>query len=213
MLKVERFVNELMSSNCYIIMDEALEHCICIDPASEKSEREINLIEGNGLMLDYILLTHEHTDHTWGVNSLLGKYPSAKVVCSELCKEALPREAKAYFQFYYDDPNYSYNVERVDYTTEDLNWHLEWVGHNIKFIATPGHSPGSVCIAIDDVVFGGDTLMPFKPFIKKRNGGSKEQFQESVMKMVGLFNEDTLVYPGHGDALTLRELASYNQQG
>lgn len=205
MIKVERFVNQLMTSNCFVVIDDEAKRCVCIDPASEKSEREIYLIEENGLTLDYILLTHEHTDHTWGVNSLLGKYPSAKVVCSELCKEALPREAKAYFQFYYDDPNYSYNVERVDYTTEELKWLLEWAGHSIKFIATPGHSPGSVCIAIDDVVFGGDTLMPFKPFIKKRNGGSVELYQDSVNKIFRLFSDDTPVYPGHGDMIVLKD--------
>ena len=198
-------MNQLMTSNCYIVADEASKQCICIDPASEKSEREIEYIEKSGFTLDYILLTHEHTDHTWGVNSLLGKYPSAKVVCSELCKEALPREAKAYFQFYYDDPNYSYNVERVDYTTKELRWLLEWAGHSIKFIATPGHSPGSVCIAIDNVIFGGDTLMPFKPFIKKRNGGSVEQFQASIKKMINTFPEDTIVYPGHGDAGIMKD--------
>ncbi len=205
MIKVERFVNQLMTSNCFVVIDDEAKHCVCIDPASEKSEREINLIEENGLTLDYILLTHEHTDHTWGVNALLEKYPSAKVICSKLCKEALPQEAKTYFLLYYDDPNYSYNVERVDYTTEELEWHLEWVGHNIKFIATPGHSPGSICIAIDDAVFGGDTLMPFKPFIKKRNGGSVEQFQESVKKMAAAYPENTILYPGHGDVLKLKD--------
>lgn len=190
------------------MVDKASRHCICIDPASEKSEREIEYIKDNGLILDYILLTHEHTDHTWGVNSLLDYEPSTKVVCSELCKEALPDEARAYFQLYYDDPNYFYNVRRVDFTAEELNWHLDWAGHNIKFIATPGHSPGSVCVVIDDLVFGGDTLMPFKPFIKKRNGGSMEQFQESVKKMVAAYSADTLVYPGHGE---VGKLSDYNK--
>ena len=188
-----------MTSNCYLVVDEASRHCVCIDPASEKSEREIDYIKKSGLTLDYIILTHEHTDHTWGVNSLLDNEPTAKVVCSELCKEALPREAKAYFLLYYDNPNYSYNVRRVDITTEELGWHLEWSDHIIKFISTPGHSPGSVCVVIDDLVFGGDTLMPFRPFIKKRNGGSMEQFQESVKKMVAAYPANTLVYPGHGE--------------
>lgn len=188
-----------MTSNCYLVVDEEAKHCFCIDPASEKSEREINYIEQNRLSLDYIFLTHEHTDHTWGVNALLDQYPAAKVVCSSLCCEALPKEAKAYFQFYYDNPNYSYNVERVDFTTEDLEWQLKWEEHDIVFIATPGHSPGSVCIAIDDILFGGDTLMPFKPFIKKRNGGSIEQFQESIKKIIEKYSTNTIVYPGHGD--------------
>lgn len=195
-----------MTSNCYIVVDEASRHCICIDPASEKSEREIAFIEDNGLNLDYILLTHEHTDHTWGVNALLAQYPLAKVICSSLCRDALPKEAKAYFQLYYDDPNYSYNVERVDCTTEELDWQMEWNCHKIVFIPTPGHSPGSVCIAIDNLLFGGDTLMPFKPFIKKRNGGSMEQLKDSIDKLEKSYAPSTIVYPGHGESGKLSEM-------
>lgn len=205
MLKVNRFINQLMSSNCYIVEDDESKHCFCIDPASEKSEREIEYIEQNSLTLDYIFLTHEHTDHTWGVNALLNHFATAKVVCSSLCRDALPKEARAYFQLYYDDPSYVYNVECVDYTTEDLGWHLTWQRHQIVFIATPGHSPGSICIAVDNVLFGGDTLMPFKPFIKKRSGGSMEQFRESVEKMVNAYPEDTIVYPGHGEVGILND--------
>ena len=199
-----------MTSNCYIVADEASRHCICIDPASEKSQREIEYLDKNGLTLDYIILTHEHTDHTWGVNALIDKKPDVKVICSEQCKQALNKEAKVYFQLYYDNPDYSYNVKRVDYTTEDLKWRLEWVGHDIRFIATPGHSPGSVCIVIDDVIFGGDTLMPFKPFIKRRNGGSMEQFLESVKKMINTFPEDAIVYPGHGEVGRLSDYEKNN---
>ena len=205
MLHVERVINQLMTSNCYIVVDEDSRHCFCVDPASEKSEREIEYIEQNGLTLDYIFLTHEHTDHTWGVNALVDKYPLAKVICSEQCKEALPNEARTYFQFYYDDPNYVYNVKKVDATAEEMDWHLEWLGCEIKFIPTPGHSPGSICIVIDDVIFGGDTLMPFKPFIKKRNGGSLEQFNESVKKLVNTFQENSLVFPGHGEKGALKD--------
>lgn len=210
-MQVERFINELMSSNCYLVVDEESGHCLCIDPASEKSLREIAFINENDLTLDYIILTHEHTDHTWGVNALLADYPGAKMICSALCKEALPREARAYFQFYYDDPNYVYNVERVDMTMEELEWHLDWAGHDIAFIPTPGHSPGSVCIAIDDIIFGGDTLMPFKPFVKKRNGGSMEELKESVRRMINAYSENTVIYPGHGEVLAIGEwLKNYN---
>ena len=70
MLKVERFVNELMTSNCYVVYDEGTKRCIVIDPGSEKSLREIDFIEAHQLQLDYIIISHEHTDHNWGVNSL-----------------------------------------------------------------------------------------------------------------------------------------------
>lgn len=209
MIKVERFVNQLMTSNCFIVVDEESKHCLCIDPASEKSKREIAYIEGNGFILDYILLTHEHTDHTWGVNALIEKYSSVKVICSELCKIALPKEAKAYFQLYYDDPNYSYNVERVDSTTEELGWQVAWNCHKIVFIQTPGHTPGSVCIAIDNLLFGGDTLMPYKPFIKRRNGGNRYQLEMSIEQIKSQFDGQTIVYPGHGKQYSLEEICCF----
>ncbi len=66
MLKIERFINELMSSNCFIVYDEVTKHGVVVDPGSEKSEREQCFIKEKDLVIDYIILTHEHTDHTWG---------------------------------------------------------------------------------------------------------------------------------------------------
>lgn len=207
MLKIERFVNELMSSNCYIIADEASRHCICIDPASEKSLREIEYIEENGLTLDYILLTHEHTDHTWGSNALVERF-GTKVICSEVCKQNLSKEFQAYFLLYYDNPDYHYNVCKVDCTTEEMGGCLEWQGYQIEFINTPGHSMGSICIMTDGKLFTGDTVMQSKPYINKRNG-SKEKFYKSREMILHRFDGEQLIYPGHGDVFLLKD---YNQK-
>lgn len=185
------------------MVDEASKHCICIDPASEKSEREIAYIEQLGLSLDYIILTHEHTDHTWGVNALVDRfYP--QVICSEICKQNLGMEFQAYFQLYFNDTEYTYNVCNVDKTTEELGWQLEWQGYKMEFIPTPGHSMGSVCILIDGKLFTGDTIMQSKPYVNRRNG-SKEKFKESVTKILYLFDGEQVIYPGHGDTFKLKD--------
>lgn len=152
--------------------------------------------------MDYILLTHEHTDHTWGVNALVSAIPSAKVICSETCKQNLKKEFQAYFLFYYDNPDYHYTVCSVNLTTEELNWKLDWYDNTIRFIPTPGHSMGSVCIEINEILFTGDAILQSKPYINKRNG-SKELFFESVRKIIGSYPRDTIVYPGHGDCFLL----------
>ena len=193
-----------MTSNCYLVVDDESKHCICIDPASEKSEREIEYIEQNELVLDYIFLTHEHTDHTWGVNSLVKRFVNIKVVCSEACKQNLDKEFQAYFLFYYDNPEYHYTVCHVDETIEELNGFLEWGNYKIVFFSTPGHSMGSICIFIDDMLFTGDAIMQTKPYINKRNG-SKALFYESANKVVETFNPETTVYPGHGHSFQLRD--------
>lgn len=193
-----------MSSNCYLVVDEASKHCICIDPASEKSLREIEFIESNGLSLDYIILTHEHTDHTWGCNSLIEKF-GAKVICSEVCKHNLANEFQAYFLLYHDNPYYHYTVCKVDYTTEELGGHLEWEGNTVEFVYTPGHSMGSICILIDRMLFTGDTIMQSKPYVNRRNG-SKEKFKESLIKIHCLFDGGQMIYPGHGEVFKLKDM-------
>ena len=193
-----------MASNCYIVVDEETKHCFCVDPASEKSEREIAYIKQKGLTLDYILLTHEHTDHTWGVTALVEEFPSVKVICSEICRQNLAKEFQAYFLFYYDNLNYHYTVCNVDFTTEELGWNLVWIDKKIQFISTPGHSMGSVCISIDDKLFTGDVILQSKPYINKRNG-SKELFYQSAKMVYDNYPANTLVYPGHGDMFLLHE--------
>jgi len=203
MIRVKRFVNELMSSNCYIVVDEASKHCFCIDPASEKSLREIEYIEQNCLALDFIILTHEHTDHTWGCNALVEKF-GAQVICSEICKQNLAKEFQAYFLLYYDNPDYHYTVCQVDHTTEELGYVFEWQGYKIEFINTPGHSMGSICIFVDGKLFTGDTVMQAKPYINKRNG-SKDAFKNSIRALLGRFGQDQHVYPGHGEVFRLSD--------
>lgn len=204
MLHIERFINQLMSSNCYIVVDEDTKHCLCIDPASEKSEREIAYIDQNGLALDFIILTHEHTDHTWGVNSLVEKYPSVMVICSETCRRNLKKEMQAYFLLYFDNPDYQYTICRIDNTTEALGGRLEWQNHTICFVPVPGHSMGSICVDIDGKLFSGDTILQSKPYVNNRNG-SKDLFLKSAKKILETYKPDEEIYPGHGDPFPLRD--------
>lgn len=208
MLKVERFVNELMTSNCYVVYDEDTEHCLVIDPASEKSLKEIEFIEHIGLTLDYIIITHEHTDHNWGVNSLREHFPEAKLVCSEACNKYVKKANRAYFLLYYDDSNYHYEIAPADHLVDDGEC-MEWCSHKLKFVFTPGHSYGSVCIDIDGILFTGDTIMPYKPYFNGRDS-NQDEWKESIMRIVETYKPETLIYPGHGNALILREWAITN---
>lgn len=193
-----------MTSNCYVVADEASKHCICIDPASEKSLREIESIGKNGLSLDYIILTHEHTDHNWGVNSLREHFPNTKLVCSEPCNKYVKKTNRAYFLFYYDDPDYRYEIAPADILISQPEEIILWNGHNIKFLLTPGHSCGSMCIDIDGLLFTGDTIMPFKPYFNGRDS-NEEDWEKSISLVESKYTDETLVYPGHGDVLTLGE--------
>lgn len=192
-----------MTSNCYIVWDNVTLDALVIDPASEHSLQEIEYLTCKDLHLDYIILTHEHTDHTWGVNALLDKY-DAKVICSEKCKENLPNAGNTYFRLYYERENYTYAVRQVDYTIEQLDNQLQWDNYLIKFIPTPGHSMGAICINIDGNLFTGDTIIQYKAYVNKRNGDF-ELYKQSIQNIVDQFSEETIIYLGHGVRFLLKD--------
>lgn len=204
MLKIKRFVNELMTSNCYVVYDEDTKRCLVIDPGSEKSQREIEFIEKNNLTLDYIIITHEHTDHNWGVNALREHFKECRLVCSEQCNMYVKKTNRTYFLFYYDNPDYRYEIAPADILILQSEVKLNWNGHNIKFILTPGHSYGSMCIDVAGMLFTGDTIMPFEPYFNGRNS-NQDNWTLSIRKIKETYSIGTILFPGHGEQLSLDE--------
>ena len=202
MIKVQRFINQLMSSNCFVVYDDETKRALIVDPGSEKSEREIDFIEENHLHPDFIILTHEHTDHNWGVNSLREHYPDSKLVCSESCNRYVKKTNRTYFLFYYDAPDYRYEIALADILISQQEEKIEWNGHDINFMLTSGHSYGSMCIDIDGMLFTGDTIMPFKPYFNGRDS-NEDDWNQSIKRIKEVYPEDSVIYPGHGDCLTI----------
>ncbi len=193
-----------MTANCYVVYDDVSKRCIVIDPGSEKSENEIEFINRHGLRLDYILLTHEHTDHNWGVNALCEAFGGARIVCSEICQKNVRKTNNSYFLFYYNDQDYHYEMRKPDIVILNSLDTLEWNGHTLTFHFSPGHSKGSMCIEMDHYLFSGDTIMPFKPFFSKRYG-NKDEWKQSIETLRDRFAPETIIQPGHGESMPFGE--------
>lgn len=200
--EIIRFINHPVPSNSYVVYDKNSRKCIIIDPGS-KNPREISTyISENSLFLQYILLTHEHFDHMWGVKPLLNEF-HPQLVCSKRCAQKISVPQNYYNLLYYNSEEY-HHIDSVDIITEEVNNHLHSYPFDIYFINTPGHSSSSICIHIGNYLFTGDTIMNgFKPFIKKRHEGSIEEFQGSIELIFNSFPPHVLVYPGHGESFTL----------
>lgn len=201
---IEKYVNELMTSNCYIVVDEESKSCLVIDPGSVESKREIEYINSRELTLDYIIISHEHTDHNWGVNALRDAFPEAKLVCSEECSKHVAVANKAYFLFYYDDPSYSYEIAPADIIIKKKIEHLNWGKYVIDFYLTHGHSFGSMCIKIENILFTGDTIMPFPPYFNGRDS-NRDDWEESIYFILNFISDEMIIQPGHGEKLMLKD--------
>lgn len=202
-IKVERFVNTPVPSNTYLLIDG--EHCMVIDPGSKEQTDVRDYIEARGLTLDYIILTHEHFDHCWGVNYLKEQYPDAKVVTTRLCAEWVMKPWNYFNQMYYNSDE-TYQIPKVDILVEDTDGTIVWEGTPIRLIPTPGHTDKGMCIEIGSCLFTGDTILyQTKPFLKKKYGASKEELKESIDTIYQTFPADTKIYPGHGEPFQLGE--------
>lgn len=210
-IKVQRFDNVPVPSNTYLLVNETNKSCIVIDPGTKEQTNVRDYIQSNDLALDYIILTHEHFDHCWGVNYLLESF-HAKVVSTRLCAEWVQTPLNYFNQLYYNSDE-MYQIKQVDVIVEDIDWKLMWGDVPIVFVSTPGHTNKGMCIEISGCLFTGDTILYHtKPFLKKRYGASKSELKESIEKIYNSYPSETKVFPGHGEPFLLKDTEEFYNQ-
>ena len=143
--------------------------------------------------VDAILLTHGHFDHVGGVKEIAAETGCDVYLCAD--ELTMPPQMTA-GQLYYTKT----------YGEGDT---LHLAGLTISVIRTPGHTPGSVCLLIDDAMFSGDTLFASSCGRTDFPGGSDAAMRASLRRLAGL-STDYRVYPGHGMDTTLAEEKRYN---
>ena len=81
---------------------------------------------------------------------------------------------------------------------------------SLKVLHTPGHTPGGICLLYEKSVFVGDTL--FQGGIGRVDlpGGDYATLMRSIRDKLLTLPDDTIVYPGHGDATTIGEERQLN---
>lgn len=184
-----------LETNCYVVVNEETLACVVIDPGDE-SNAIMDYIESNHLRCEAIMLTHGHFDHVGAVNEILEQtgcalYINPRDEGYEVGKSGMkfkmPEGGK-----YYDDG---------DIIVE--------AGLEFKVLATPGHTPGSVCLICGDALFTGDTLFRGSCGRTDLPGGSMREEMRSLKKICEL-EGDYEVYPGHMDSSSLERERRFN---
>lgn len=185
MLHIDAMALGMYQTNCYIVSREGSNRCIIIDPGYE-APRIINHLEEKGLELEAIMLTHGHFDHVGAVRDLV-----ATTGCKVYLNPADTSMPPAFTAgpLYYSD---SYPE----------NGQLQVAGMDILVLKTPGHTPGSVCLLIEDAIFSGDTLFACSCGRTDLPGGDWSQLAASLHRLRDLAG-DFRVFPGHERSSTL----------
>lgn len=186
-MKLETIVLGQYGTNCYILYDEATKEGIITDPGYTP-EWVLECLEKRGVRLQAILLTHGHFDHVGGVRAI-HEATGCKVY---LCKRdlAMPEYLTAGPLCYtdlYDDGD-----------------ELDFGPLHFRVLATPGHTPGSVCLLCGDLLFSGDTLFAGNCGRTDGPGGSWKDVCQSLRRLYEL-EGNYQVLPGHGNATTLQK--------
>ena len=198
MLDVRSFTVGPVSENCYVVRADGSDRGLIVDPGDEP-ERIIEAVEGLGITVEAILLTHCHFDHI-GAVAPVARATGAPVTCPEIEVPVLA-DIMSFVPWPGFGPFESYDADETVAGGE----HLSLAGLEIDVLFTPGHSPGHVTYAIPDqaALFSGDVL--FKGSVGRVDlpGGDWETLLESIRGLVDGYPEDTVVHPGHMGLTTL----------
>lgn len=155
----------------YLMADEDVNEAAVVD-SSFNSGEIIKILKAKKFNLKYIFNTHGHSDHTAG-NSELKSTFGAKIVAYKLAKV-----------------NFDVAVDDGDLLT---------LGKiSLKIIYTPGHSPDSICILIDNrKLLTGDTLFVGECGRTDLSGGNSKNLYHSLFSKLLKLDDAIEVYPGH----------------
>ena len=191
-MNVKTLILGAYGTNCHIIWAENAEKCLVIDPGYEP-DTVLAAIDELGLSVEAILLTHGHFDHVGGVR---------QIAADTDCKVYLNTADRAMPPMMTAGELYYTNAYRGGET-------LELASLEIDVIATPGHTPGSVCLMCQDHIFSGDTLFAMSCGRTDLPGGNTNQLRESLKKLSSL-QGNYFIHPGHGSSTCLRDEKKHN---
>ncbi|WP_283608140.1 MBL fold metallo-hydrolase [Faecalispora anaeroviscerum] len=203
-MKIQGITGGLLEENCYLLTDDETGLSAVIDPGftSARLDEVIRALPAEKVAL--CLLTHGHFDHIDGV-------PRIKELTG--CEVCISRPDAPCT----NDPNISqgsmlpsikhenFDPDRI-FDDGDI---IELGSLNIKVLFTPGHTVGSCCFLVEDVIFSGDTLFSGSMGRTDLPTGSSRDMKESLQKLAAL-EGDYHVYPGHGPSTTLERERRYN---
>jgi glyoxylase-like metal-dependent hydrolase (beta-lactamase superfamily II) len=199
-----------IQENAYIVRANAeATKALMIDPG-EEPQRLLDAANALGVEIEAILITHCHFDHI-GAVAPVARATGAPVYCPEIETGVLADIMKWTMAGF--GPFESWVAEETVKGGERL--HL--AGMDVEVVFTPGHSPGHVTYAISSpsaetpaggspglpALLSGDVLFQGSVGRTDLPGGDWGTLEQSIGSLMGRFERDTPVFPGHMGATTL----------
>lgn len=178
-----------MANFVYIVGDTETRKALVVDPAWDVNAI-CDFVEREGYTIDKILISHYHPDHLGGhmmgqsvegAAEMLSRV-KAKVYLNKLEAEGAKRVA---------------GLEDSDIVKVEAGDVFKVGDLDVKFIHTPGHTPGSQCFLVEGNLISGDTLFVNSCGRVDLPGSDPEAMYYSLNQTLKALDDSTIVYPGH----------------
>jgi glyoxylase-like metal-dependent hydrolase (beta-lactamase superfamily II) len=185
--EIHKVVVGPMDNNVFVLRCKQTGDAVLIDAANEH-ERLLELCQRLGVRK--VLETHGHWDHIQAV-------PAVRDAGFDVGVTAQDAEM----------------LDAYDFVLEDESV-IEVGRLRLHTIATPGHTPGSMCFQVEGspVLFSGDTLFPGGPGNTKFGGHFPTIITSIEDRLFSKVPGDTIVMPGHGDDTTIANETPHLQE-
>lgn len=190
-MQIHQIINSIFESNTYILTND--KDCWIVDIGD--TYKVFDYIDDK-YNVRSIFITHSHFDHIYGLNNLIERFPDCTIYISESGKDGL-FDDKRNFSLYHEQPlNFKGGNIQVVRGGDiiKLSENIE-----IECIATPGHDTSCITYRCGNYLFTGDSYIPNEKPVTKLKGGNKEDYQNSLQKILDMIDSDTIVCPGHGN--------------
>lgn len=178
-----------MQNFVYLVGSTETHKAAVVDAAWEIGEI-LRLAAADGMEITHALVTHTHPDHVGG------EFAGLQI---EGLKELLEK-AKARVVIHKAEAEFLKPLSSSDLVKVESGDKIDVGGIEIRLIHTPGHTPGSQCFLVGDLLISGDTLFINSCGRLDLPGGNAEEMYSSLTQKLMQLPDETVLFPGHNYA-------------
>ncbi len=193
-LEINAFCAGELQTNSYLVVKNT--SAFLVDPGGAWKKISAT-IQKKSLTLDFIINTHCHIDHIQDDEKF-----EVPIYIHSLDKNGLydpSQNLSIYFGYEFILP------EKIPVISFPETFSLDFHGTILEIIHTPGHTPGGVCIKVEDTLLSGDTLFFRSIGRTDLPSGNHDLLIEAIRKKIFVLSPQLRILPGHGPETTLHD--------